>query len=297
MTHHGALRDAVQGFDVIDCTECGFAHVMPLPSPADLAPVYTHEYYAREKPDYLSVVRKDLSWYEIGYRERFDTFEQFLPPDRRRVLDVGCGPGFFLAHGAGRGWRAMGVEPSTQAAAHARSLGVDIVEEFFDAPLARRLGPVDVVQMTNVLEHVPDPLAFIGAARDALQPGGLLSICVPNDYNPFQDALRNGCGFAPWWVAPPHHLNHFTFDSLATVLERTGFDIAERNASFPIDLFLLMGDNYVGDPVLGRACHEKRMRFEQTMAGTGHEHLRRQFYRSLAALGLGREIIMIARMQ
>ena len=56
-----------------------------------------------------------------------------------------------------RGWRAMGIEPSRQAAAHARELGLDVTEGFFNAETAPTLGQFDVVHLNNVLEHVPSP--------------------------------------------------------------------------------------------------------------------------------------------
>jgi len=56
-----------------------------------------------------------------------------------------------------------------------------------------------------------------------------------------------------------------------------------------------MGDVYVGDPVLGKVCHRKRVRFERTLEAANATDLRRRWYRSLAELGLGREIIVLAR--
>jgi hypothetical protein len=89
-------------------------------------------------------------------------------------------------------------------------------------------------------------------------------------------------------------VNCFDFDSLAHLLARTGFIVLERGTSFPMELFLLMGENYVTDAALGRACHRRRKRFDLGLerAGTG---MRERFYRALAAAGLGREAMLIAR--
>ena len=56
-------------------------------------------------------------------RDRLESFEALLPANRRRLLDIGSGPGFFLKSAASRGWNVLGVEPSRQAAAHAKRLG------------------------------------------------------------------------------------------------------------------------------------------------------------------------------
>jgi SAM-dependent methyltransferase len=148
--------------------------------------------------------------------------------------------------------------------------------------------------MSEVLEHIPDPAAFCLTAGRLLKPGGLLCVAVPNEFSPFQQALQAGCNFSPWWLQPPHHINFFNFDSLENLLARCGFTVIHREATFPIDMFLLMGDNYVGDDQLGRLCHRKRMQFELNLDRGGMQKVRRELYQAFAHARVGREIIMYA---
>ena len=293
--HSGRVLDTVHRFDVIECGRCGFRHVVPLPSPSDLERVYREEYYTTDKPCFITRAREDLRWWELVYSDRYDSFEARLPLDRRRILDVGAGPGFFLAHGQQRGWRGLGLEPSTAAAAHARTLGLEVRPEFLDQRIAPELGTFDVVHLSEVLEHLPDPAHLLALAHGLLAPGGPVCVVVPNDYSPFQRALRSVRGFSPWWVAPPHHLNYFDRVSLTRLLERTGFEVVAVEATFPIDLFLLMGDDYVGNDELGRSCHQKRMAFELALATAGLGQLKRALYRAFATLDVGRELQLLAR--
>lgn len=292
--HDGAVLDRRGEFRVLECTACGFRHVVPLPSADELRALYRHEYYAVEKPLYLERSREDEPWWRLVHRERFEAFESWLGAGRRRVLDVGSGPGTFLAVGRERGWQALGIEPSRQAAAHARALGLDVVEEFLTPELAPRLGAFDAVHLNEVLEHLPDPRGHLELCRDLLAPGGLVCVAVPNDYNPFQAVLRATAGYAPWWVAPPHHLNYFDFDSLSRLLERAGFAVLRREATFPIELFLLMGEDYIGDDALGRVCHARRKLFEARLDAAGAGGLKRELYARLAELGLGRQALVYA---
>ncbi len=294
-THQGSVLDSVNGFEVINCDACGFKHVVPIPTPQELEAVYRHDYYSTEKPLYLERHREDLDWWNLAYGDRYDTFEATLPNDRRRILDIGSGPGFFLLHGKQRGWDTLGVEPSAQAVTHSRDLGLEIIEGFLSAEMAPQLGQFDVVHMSEVLEHIPDPAGMLRLAHSLLKPGGLLCVVVPNDYSPFQHVLRTALGYQPWWVAPPHHLNYFNFESLARLFSRVGFEVIEQEATFPIDLFLLMGDNYVGNDALGRACHGKRKVFEQNLTKAGLGDLRRDLYRAFATHGVGREVCMVGR--
>lgn len=292
--HDGPIRDRVGDHDVIDCRACGFCHIRPLPTPEEMAALYRAAYYAEVKPTYLAAAAADRDWARLAERDRLRACAALLGPGRRRLIDIGCGPGFFLSTARAEGWEAIGFEPARQAAAHARALGATVIEDFLSAESAARAAPADVVHLHNVLEHVPEPARLLRLCRDLLTPGGLICVIVPNDYNGFQEALRQAEGFAPWWVAPPHHVNYFDFDSLARLLARTGFAVLERATSFPMELFLLMGENYVGDAALGRACHLRRKRFDLVLerAGTG---IREAFYRALAAAGLGREAVLIAR--
>ena len=293
--HAGPILDRVNGFDVVECRACGFKHVLPLPSEEELREVYRHEYYLREKPDYLARVAEDADWWREVWDDRYALFERELAPGRRAILDVGSGPGSFLVRGRERGWQPLGIEPSARAAEHARALGLSVVEGFLTRELARELPRFDVVHMSEVLEHLPDPRATLVLAHELLDCGGLVCVSVPNDYNPLQRALREVRGFSPWWLAPPHHLNYFDFDALGSLLERAGFDVLQRTTSFPMELFLLMGEDYVADERTGRACHGKRMAFEKALSDANLTPLRRALYGKLAELGLGRLIVMTGR--
>jgi SAM-dependent methyltransferase len=293
--HRGEVVDHINGFDVIACVHCGFTHILPIPGAEELEQIYRHAYYSTEKPLYIQRYQEDLEWWNLVYGERYDTFESLLSPDRRTILDVGSGPGYFLLHGRDRGWQTTGVEPSRQAAAHSRGLGLDIREMMLDEHSAAELGRYDVIHLSEVLEHLPDPRAMVRLAHRLLNDDGLLCIAVPNDYNPFQLALREGGGFEPWWVAPPHHINYFSFETLQALLRSEHFVIERTEATFPIDLFLLMGDNYVGHDILGRQCHQKRMQFEKNLRAAGQTQLKRGLYAALAKLGLGREAVVYAR--
>lgn len=322
--HAGPVLDAKDGFDVIDCATCGFRHAVPLPTPETLARAYRHDYYVTEKPLYLERHREDRDWWDTVYRRRYERLEALLPPAadgsaaRPRLLDVGCGPGFFLRHGADRGWIVLGIEPSAQAAAHARGLGIPVVKAVLDAATAAALrtseAPFDVVHLHQVLEHVPDPAATLALAHGLLRPDGLLFVAVPNDYNPLQRHLREHLGYPPWWVVPPHHLNYFDRASLGRLLARCGFAVVHETTSFPMEVFLLMGERYVapapgGAPdgnedaaaaaaaadATGRRVHGLRKTLETNAERGPLGDALQALYEALAPHDVGRECVVVAR--
>ncbi len=134
---------------------------------------------------------------------------------------------------------------------------------------APELGRFDAVNLNNVLEHVPDPAAILLAARGILNPAAVLCVNVPHDFSPLQVAAAATRGTGEWGRSPAAHLNYFDFATLANLLERLDFHIEEKTTSFPMEAFLLMGDNYTKDPALGRACHGKRKNFDLALESAG----------------------------
>jgi SAM-dependent methyltransferase len=293
--HDGPIAASEAGYDIITCTACGFRHAVPLPSAQDLERAYRETYYADEKPTFLAHAAEDQEWNAMFQHDRLDMCEGLLPRERRRFLDIGSGPGFFLKTAKERGWDVKGIEPSRQAAQHARDLGLDVREGFFGAETAPSLRGFDVVHLNNVLEHVPDPENILRLARDCLSPGGVICVGVPNDFVAFQEAARAELNLKQWWVAPPHHLNYFDFASLASLLERCGFKERARTTSFPMEMFLMMGRDHTNDKTLGRANHTERKNFDLALEHAGFREARRAFYRALAASGMGREAVLIAQ--
>lgn len=296
-THRGAIIDRVNGFDIVACETCGFRHVLPLPTAKEQRAAYEEAYYRDEKPTYLTRAREDAEWSRLAWDDRLSLFEDLLKPEATRalsVLDIGCGPGWFLKIAADRGWKTQGIEPSRQAAEHAQSIGLNIINAMFDGTTAPSVACADVVHLNNMLEHVADPIALLRLAIARAWPGGLICVGVPNDYNALQEAAR-ASGTPPWWLAPPHHLNYFDFASLEGVLKRLGLDVIETLTSFPMELFLLMGENYVGNDTVGRQCHLRRKQFDLALENAGLGDVRRKLYGALAKAGIGREAIIVAR--
>ena len=98
-----------------------------------------------------------------------------------------------------------------------------------------------------------------------------------------------------WWVAPLQHINYFNCQSLENLLKKIGFEPRYKTTSFPMELFLLMGDDYIDKAELGRKIHAKRKMFEINMDRSGNTALKRRLYDLLAGIGLGRQVTVMAR--
>lgn len=101
-------------------------------------------------------------------------------PGRRTLLDVGCGFGFAVDF-----WRrsvggeAVGVELADYGQIGARALDITVYDQLLQdcAPLAGRT--FDVVYASEVIEHVPDPRAFVALLASYVAPAGVLVLTTP----------------------------------------------------------------------------------------------------------------------
>ena len=125
---------AANGHDIIACAMCGFRHAVPLPDPDALEREYRENYYAEEKPTFLAHAGEDQDWSILAQSDRLEAFERILGPAPPAAARHRLGPRLLPARRRRtRGWSVQGIEPSRQAAAHARDLGVEVVEGFFNA--------------------------------------------------------------------------------------------------------------------------------------------------------------------
>lgn len=276
----------------------GFLQIKPTPSDAEIAEYYANEFYASESPaqvndSSLDVQTKDKVFYEAWRQDLVHQIESHFGRLDVSVMDFGCGWCETLAYFKKQGMSCFGIDTAPEAIEYGRSLGLNVeVSDLKEInPFGRKF---DVVVMQNVLEHLADPIASVAEINnELLNPGGLFIVDVPNEFNEFQVAGKEVNDLNEWWVAPPAHLNYFNRDSLKALLEGEGFNIVDELSSFPLELYLLTGQNYVGNGEVGRKIHEQRMLFEYNLRSTGRTEVLHKFYRALAEINLGRQILMI----
>lgn len=157
-------------------------------------------------------------------------------PAHSLCYDIGAGEGANIEYLASRFARLTAFEPAStyfkalglriakMNSQHRISLTATLVEE------ARGFEPADCAVSTCVLEHVPDPVAFLQAIRGLLKPTGLLLLTVPN-----AESLHRRLGIHMGLLhkvtelqahdAAFGHLRYYTFETLAEDIAAAGFEL------------------------------------------------------------------------
>lgn len=175
---------------------------------------------------------KDLDvfyWNEAHARMYQDFCHRFVAGRSGRLLDVGCGLGFFLKTMAQYdNWEADGCEISPAAVHYAReTLGLDrvVCGRLEDANFSP--GTFDLITMWDVIEHLLEPDVLLQQCHALLKPGGICFMHTPNVRVQLPKArlkalvrgMQQGIGY----LQPRDHLHHYSTHSLRKLLERNGF--------------------------------------------------------------------------
>lgn len=201
------------------CLNCGLGHLDPRPSPEQLAQLYDQQYFETHCLSGGSPGSETLRWRLSLEDWRLRLFRRVKPPGK--VLDVGCGYGYFLAACHEKGYLVHGIEYSGFAVRHAMDeLGLPVAIGWLDE-IEMPAATFDVITFWHCLEHMQDPRQAVTTVRNWLKAEGLLIIEVPNHEG--TDARHLGTGWLGWHL--PYHLYHFTPETLKLLLVQQGFSI------------------------------------------------------------------------
>ena len=219
-------------FNLNRCRQCGFMQPAALPS----------------HPQFFQALY-DLDWsrawmeqeFTSGYKDTiFRTIlvelDRRLPAAERSLLDVGTHVGRMLYMARKAGWHAEGIERNPRTAAFAEERTHLPIHRANVTDLVVTGNRKDAVVMTDVLEHIPNPVSVLRQVRGLLKASGWLAVKVPCGTSQlFKQRLRHWLdqrqdpGIATNYV----HVNHFGVRSLATALRQAGYDCIWVGAGAP----------------------------------------------------------------
>jgi 2-polyprenyl-3-methyl-5-hydroxy-6-metoxy-1,4-benzoquinol methylase len=207
---------------VSECGACGHQFMNPQPSQRELEFYYNSEYDAYD-PMHGS---EDSDDREVEQAKLTGKIRHIPLPAGLRLLDVGCGAGWFLRICKKLGAIEQGVEPSAYGSEIAQKQGLRVfhgtLEEYVEqAPTGTQF---DIITANHVVEHLHDPVKTLHTMKGLLAPRGYLWIAVPNAAYPICRALKGR-----WHSSDlPYHLMHFTPESMAEAGSRAGLKVLRQ---------------------------------------------------------------------
>ena len=169
-------------FEVLRCASCQAAWRSNMYTPEQVAAMYEDEPY--EEHPFFGYDSDAETLKKVPRYQRFEQALEVLEREigGRKLLDVGCGAGTFMAIAAARGWDVYGIEMNQALVDQAEKT---VGEGRLTCGAFEALDPLehsyDVITMWDVIEHVLDPAAFIARARAMLRPGGAIVLCTPDE--------------------------------------------------------------------------------------------------------------------
>lgn len=221
-------------FSLFKCSECGFIFTNEYPDGQSIGRYY-------ESDDYISHYDNAKGFMNIIYlyarnimlHRKRTIVQKATGLKKGRILDIGCGTGYFAGEMKKGGWDILGIEPNKKARDFgSECFAIDIITPEQISGLTDR--SFDCITMWHVMEHLHDPFYIASQIGRLLKPGGICLTALPNS-----DSFDAG-HYGRFWAAydVPRHLWHFSPDQFDLFAEKTGFKISDIR-TLPLDVFYI----------------------------------------------------------
>jgi 2-polyprenyl-3-methyl-5-hydroxy-6-metoxy-1,4-benzoquinol methylase len=219
----GVVRLKAHIGEIIECVQCGHRFLLARPdieaSSADL-----YSYYAKRMTWPKERVHPPVNEPRLG-----EILDRIGSATRgRRLLDVGCGAGQWIEFAGRSGWTTEGLDLSPHAVLLARQHGAQARNlDFFSRELDGER--FDAITMWELLEHVPNPSAFIQRASELLAPRGVFVASTPN-----WGSLGRRLQGEGWGAVDVQHVSYLDSSGLRRVAERYFTDVIIETRGLPV---------------------------------------------------------------
>jgi SAM-dependent methyltransferase len=209
------------------CSGCFTAQVLPQPTAEELQRYYDSFHLNEADGGFYDEVEDRM---KADFPAKVDRVLAHQPSATPRLLDVGCGKGFFVKAAIDRGMAAEGIDVSHSGVNYAvDTLGVKAMQgRLEERHFAEWREAFDVVTLWATIEHLSDPLPVLRAVHENLKPGGVL-LCDTGLGHVFWERFLPG--HSQWYDAP-QHMFVFSEQGLRALLGKAGFRIVSVDTNF-----------------------------------------------------------------
>jgi 2-polyprenyl-3-methyl-5-hydroxy-6-metoxy-1,4-benzoquinol methylase len=275
----------------------GYFSANSLPTNQELEEYYADKYYQKDSKSHSHTYTDE----ELLFFDNKAKVAHYITShsNNKRLLDVGSGEGFFASHFYKKDYNVTTLDYSDYGIlTHNPHLLDSIIKgDIFLSigKLIRENKKYDLINLSNVLEHVIDPVELLKNLKSLLTPNSTLRISVPNDFSSYQDFLLKENHTTQTWISIPDHLHYFTFISLKCLLEDIGYEVTLSLGEFPIEIYLANeSSNYTKNKTLGKHAHDARVTTDNFLFSQGIEKYI-NYYQASASIGFSRQVVIYAK--
>ncbi len=208
---------------LVRCARCGFAQPNRMPT---LSRFFERMYDQRWSAEWVAQ-ESESTYKDVIFRRILSELDRRVATAERSLLDIGCHAGRFLTLAREAGWRVEGTEINERTAAHAATRSGAVVHRLAAERLSELPRRFDAATMTDVLEHIPEPVTLLSIVRRRIADGGWVAVkvpCGPAQLRKETWRARLNAGYRATIADNLVHVNHFSPAALHLALERAGFD-------------------------------------------------------------------------
>jgi len=204
------------------CRACGFAQPERIPA----LPRYFERMYDQRWSAEWVVQEFESTYKDLIFERILLALDRRVTRESRTLLDIGSHAGRFLHLARQAGWRAEGTEINARTAAYAAERSGAPVHRLKAEQVLDLKKSFDAVTLTDVLEHIPEPVRLLTTIRRALAANGWIAVKVPCGSAQLVKETwraRLSRGYRATIADNLVHINHFSPRALSHALARSGF--------------------------------------------------------------------------
>jgi len=208
-------------FEIYFCMDCEFLFTNNFPSGDSIGKYYDASEYISHSDTKQGIINK-IYHYVRKYmmKKKMKFICKLSGKQTGKILDVGCGTGYFLNYAKGKGWETAGIEKNEHARNTAeKQFGLYVKHEkhIYNFPKEN----FDTITLWHVLEHLEDLDDIMGKIYNLLLPDGIAVIAMPNCSS--YDARHYKTYWAGYDV--PRHLWHFVPQTMEILAKKSNFHV------------------------------------------------------------------------
>lgn len=235
-----------ENFSIDECKNCSLVFTNPVPNKEEIGKYYQSENYISHtdiKKGIINGLYHAVRKYTLN--KKVALIKQLNGNKIGKLLDIGCGTGYFLEQARKKKWTIAGFEPDEIA----RKIANDKLENKIVEKLEKvNSDNFNVITLWHVLEHIHELEYTITKIKSLLVKNGTIIIAVPNIES--WDAKY----YKEKWAAldVPRHLYHFSKKSMIQFAKKNNLELIEtRPMRFDSFYVSMMSEKYKNNDKLG----------------------------------------------